>query len=150
MKKVKTSPWRKLVVIFILPLLGTFIMLNARPNYIYDQSGTKEENRRDTLTIKVATGEEKSSFYIKDDIKAAWLEKVFQFEDVGSVPVKVILQMLEDSSKPPLYIVDDVEVTSIDHLNPDDIKDISVWKGKEAVEKYGNKAKYGIIIIKLK
>ena len=57
-----------------------------------------------------------------------------------------------DSGKNPLYIVDGKEVSKdvfVD-LKPDAIESISVLKDKSAIEKYGEKGKDGVIIIKTK
>jgi TonB-dependent SusC/RagA subfamily outer membrane receptor len=50
----------------------------------------------------------------------------------------------------PLFIVDDQEVTSMDHLNPEDIENISIRKGDAATSIYGEKGKNGVIIITTK
>lgn len=52
----------------------------------------------------------------------------------------------------PLYIVDGKEFTT-DELNkiiPERIDGIEILKGEEAVKKYGEKAKGGVILVKLK
>ena len=50
----------------------------------------------------------------------------------------------------PLYIVDGKEVNSIDDIDPETIESISVFKQETAIKLYGDKAKDGVIDIKLK
>jgi TonB-dependent SusC/RagA subfamily outer membrane receptor len=52
-----------------------------------------------------------------------------------------------DKSNPPLFILDGKEITSIDHMNPDDIANISVFKDSSATSVYGEKGKNGVVII---
>ncbi|WP_338873161.1 TonB family protein [Spirosoma sp. SC4-14] len=52
----------------------------------------------------------------------------------------------------PLYIVDEVEVTgeATDSINPNTIESVEVLKDAAAIAQYGEKGKYGVIIIKTK
>ena len=50
----------------------------------------------------------------------------------------------------PLFIVDGMPVNSIDQINTNDIESISVLKDKSATAIYGNKGKYGVILITMK
>lgn len=54
--------------------------------------------------------------------------------------------------KEPLYIIDGKEVSKdeITKMDPDKIESVTVLKDKNAIEKYGKKAKDGVIIIKTK
>jgi len=59
---------------------------------------------------------------------------------------------LGNTKNPPLYIVDG-KITSAkkaDKINPDDIESINVLKGKNAIEKYDEEAKNGVIEISTK
>jgi TonB-linked SusC/RagA family outer membrane protein len=50
----------------------------------------------------------------------------------------------------PLYVVDGVQTTDINSLNPDDIESISVLKDAGAASIYGSRASNGVIVIKTK
>jgi len=57
------------------------------------------------------------------------------------------------TKNPPLYIVDGVEFNrdkSINDIDPDEIESMNVIKDKSAIEKYGKKAKHGVIEITTK
>lgn len=52
-----------------------------------------------------------------------------------------------NASTQPLFIVNDTPVSSIEDLNPSDVKNITVLKGPEAAQ-YGSRGANGVIIIK--
>ena len=54
-----------------------------------------------------------------------------------------------NSSTDPLFVVDGQPVTSISHINPNDVKSISVLKDSAAAI-YGNRGANGVIVITLK
>ena len=58
----------------------------------------------------------------------------------------------DDSQNPPLYILDGVIIdkAKMDALNPETIESIKVVKDKSATDKYGEKAKDGVVEIELK
>ncbi|WP_423130243.1 carboxypeptidase-like regulatory domain-containing protein [Gaoshiqia sp. Z1-71] len=55
-----------------------------------------------------------------------------------------------DGERKPIYIVDEKEVKSIDHILPESIESITILKDESAVELYGERAKDGVILIKTK
>ncbi|MEI7830375.1 MAG: TonB family protein [Prolixibacteraceae bacterium] len=57
-----------------------------------------------------------------------------------------------DNANPPLYFLDGIPISkaAMDKIDPNTIESINVLKDKSAVEKYGEKAKNGVILIKLK
>lgn len=57
----------------------------------------------------------------------------------------------EDGEK-PLMIVDgkEVEGGSLEDIDPKNIETVNVYKGDKAIEKYGDKAKNGVVIVKTK
>ncbi|HEY9000199.1 MAG TPA: M56 family metallopeptidase [Mucilaginibacter sp.] len=59
-------------------------------------------------------------------------------------------QLTINSGGKPLFIIDGKEVKSINNLNPNDIKSITVLKNGTAEKKYGDKGKNGVIEIHTK
>lgn len=57
---------------------------------------------------------------------------------------------LYTKSNQPIYIIDNVEYSSIDGFNTDNIESISVLKNKSATDYYGEKGKNGVILITTK
>lgn len=69
--------------------------------------------------------------------------------EVGSEPVMKIrgqVGSLEGSNK-PLILLDQVEIPSIQMVNPDDIASISILKDAASTSIYGSKAAFGVILI---
>ena len=74
--------------------------------------------------------------------------------EVGSDPTMKIRgqvgSLVTGSSSAPLLLVDNVEVPSIQMINPDDIESISVLKDAASASIYGSKAAFGVILITTK
>ena len=72
--------------------------------------------------------------------------------EVGSDPViKVRSQVGSlDGTSAPLILLDNVEIPSIQMVNPDDIESISVLKDAASASIYGAKAAFGVVLITTK
>jgi len=55
-----------------------------------------------------------------------------------------------NSNSNPLYIVDDVPITNINSINPDDIASVEVLKDPSSTAMYGVRGANGVVIIKTK
>ena len=62
------------------------------------------------------------------------------------------MMFLSEDGEKPLMIVDGKEMTegSLEDIDPKTIETINVYKGEKAIEKYGEKAKDGVVIINTK
>ena len=62
------------------------------------------------------------------------------------------IQIRSKNGKQPLIILDGKEMghKSMEDINPDNIESINVLKGSSAIEKYGEKGKDGVVLIKSK
>ena len=47
----------------------------------------------------------------------------------------------------PIYFVDEVRTEGISRLNPDDIESVHVWKDAEAIARYGEEGRNGVVSI---
>ena len=45
----------------------------------------------------------------------------------------------------PLYILDGVIISTLDSITPSSIAEIYILKGEKATDKYGQKAKHGVV-----
>jgi len=72
--------------------------------------------------------------------------------EVGSDPLMRIRGFIGsiNGSSAPLILVDNVEIPSIQMVNPNDIESISVLKDASAASIYGSKAAFGVILITTK
>ncbi len=80
------------------------------------------------------------------------LSVVIPSGEIGSEPIMKIrgqLGSLQGGSS-PLILVDNVEIPSIQMLNPDDIESISILKDAASASIYGAKAAFGVILISTK
>jgi TonB-linked SusC/RagA family outer membrane protein len=72
--------------------------------------------------------------------------------EIGSDPIMKIrgqVASIEGGSK-PLILMDNVEIPSIQLINPDDIESISVLKDAASASIYGSKASFGVVLITTK
>ena len=62
------------------------------------------------------------------------------------------MMFISDDGEQPLMIVDGKEIPggSLEDIDPETIETINVYKGEKAIEKYGEKAKDGVVEIKTK
>ncbi|WP_316781084.1 M56 family metallopeptidase [Pedobacter antarcticus] len=51
---------------------------------------------------------------------------------------------------PPIYMVNGIEMSSIENLDTNEIESINVFKGETAIARFGEKGKYGVIAVTLK
>lgn len=130
-KRVKTSSWRKVAILALIPSFGLFFWASATPRYILSENfyNLSEKSAQDS-TIRI-----------------------IGFANTANEP----LQTIESSNKntvpyKALYIIDNEEssVEGIEALDPNEIESVSVLKDQFATEAYGSKGKNGVIIITTK
>lgn len=80
------------------------------------------------------------------------LSVVIPSGEVGSDPIMKIRGQVASisGSSSPLILLDNVEIPSIQLVNPDDIESISVLKDAAASSIYGSKAAFGVVLITTK
>ena len=73
-------------------------------------------------------------------------------EYIGDGDSDKMLFISDDSDTTPLFYVDGKEASKdvLEKMNPDTIEKVEVLKGDKATEKYGDKAKGGVILITTK
>lgn len=128
-KSSRLSAWKAL---YVFPLVGISLAASAETKFDYryeEQSAAQQDS------VKVV-----SSFNVKGSIN---------LEDLP----KIVVEVSDLEENKPLYIIDgkvaaaDFNLKSID---PQTIESVTVLKDKTAVEKYGDAAKNGVIIVELK
>ena len=83
---------------------------------------------------------------------AAGLSVIIPSGEVGSDPIIKIrgqLGSLQGGSS-PLILLDNVEIPSIQIVNPNDIASITVLKDAASASIYGSKASFGVVLITTK
>ena len=124
------------------------VKINATENFIVVRG---YKTKSDTLNV---------SNIVKSSSGTSWTTK--EGKEVVVVKgenVKIMIKGVKDSTyvvksaktaKIPsnlLCILDGVEVTSIENIEPNSIESLSVLKNEKAIEKYGEKGKNGVIVI---
>ncbi|TYA58208.1 M56 family metallopeptidase [Formosa maritima] len=112
---------------------------------------TKEElsdkNKEKRYEVKVISsdGNEEDIHFITDDAQANKKVKVVKMKEKDGV-------FISTDDQNPLIILDGKEITKeeMEKVNPENIANVNVFKGEKAIEKYGEKAKDGVIVITTK
>jgi TonB family protein len=131
MKKTITSPYRKLKVLFVLPVIAIVFYAFAKPEYHYLPPA-------DNRVISIPDGLE------TEELSGT----VFKETDNASIVQEKRISKTDQESPRPLLLIDGKESnTKLSDLNPDDIKTISVLKDKSATAVFGEKGKDGVIIV---
>lgn len=88
---------------------------------------------------------DKIGFIAKDSVKISDDGKSIVLYGVAKVPSN-------SSGEKPIYMVNGktIKVKKIEKIKPETIESVTVWKGEKAIQRYGEKAKNGVIEIKLK
>jgi beta-lactamase regulating signal transducer with metallopeptidase domain len=83
-----------------------------------------------------------------DDITEAKGKKAVIYISLKAADLPVVV--VTDTTHKPLYVIDgEIQNENFDanKINPNDIESMNVLKGKNAIEKYGEKGKYGVVEI---
>ncbi len=170
MKKIITSPYRKLKLLLILPVFATILYAFAKPE-LFDLSSIESVTiLKDRESVKLYGGKNESGVIlirtknkgseIPSDVNASNLEPLQQApsENEVSVPTDKIgnfgitkdkyLKIRSADGKTPTVFIDGVE-TDINStiIDPETIESINVFKAGMAVGKYGDKGKDDVIEI---
>ena len=136
-KKTKTSPWRRVATLTLIPSFGLFFWASATPHYTFR---SVEEN----YINQTADTKQDSVTVIRVTQKADSSRQVIEYS--LNSPTKNV-----DANK-ALYIINTKESSpeGMKGLDPANIESVSVLKDKSATELYGEKGKNGVIIITTK
>ena len=203
MTKTKSSPWKKMMVLTILPLFSIFIWASAKENVVFVDNNSANikvvpDKKKATLSIvkvgetaKLESNIDLSKYLILIDNKEATIEDTKKLKASGNYVFGIIedeeaikkygekakngvvsittvgngvlyndntseivigMEQKTSSNIPEdiLIIIDGKESSKADmeKLNIDNIESIDVLKDKTATQKYGDKAKNGVIIVK--
>lgn len=116
------------------------------------------DNHKDGKVIIKSTGstlwsdDKEGKVIIESSGNSLWQndsEDIISFQTIGKGKNKIFISGDNDQA---LFIIDDKEVNKkeFDKLDTDTIESVNVLKGKAATEKYGDKGKNGVIVVKTK
>ena len=126
MKKIVTSPYRKMKILLVLPVFATIFYAFATPEYHYISPVGNDLN----ISQSVPSVTDLSQDLKKNAVKA----------------------MNSDGSQAnPLLIIDgEISKMGVEEIDPSTIYSISILKNKTATDLYGEKARDGVIEITTK
>ena len=134
-KKSKGKSWLKLLA--LLPILGTFLALNAETvtEYVY-QNPQKKIVKKGRKAGKV-------------NVSGKTIE--VKADTVSTAPVSIHVEM-KDGLENPLVVIDGKRSTiaELKALDPQTIDNVSVLKDKASLEVFGEDGKNGVIIVTTK
>ncbi len=123
-KKTKTSPWRRIAVLALIPSFGIFFWASATPHYTF-------------MTVGGSTPPQ-------DSIKIVGYQTD---KDISSK-----MNDIDNASENVLCIIDGKKssLAEMKKLEANDISSIHVLKDKTAIKPYGEKGKNGVILVMTK
>ena len=148
MCRKKSNRGRVLRALYLLPLVGACLALNARTQVDYVEKVTSSSVKVTDLLADDQIMEKES---VVEEI-ATYSDSVLQSRDMAlnddTIPV-VRIDEIRDSI---IYVLDGerVKFAQINALNPSEIKTVRVLKDQEAVSKYGEEGKKGVMEIETK
>ena len=136
MLKSKSSDKRTYKALFVLPIIALALAVNARTvtdiTYLPVNEDSNVKETKQSIMAEAA--------------QATTIEEAKAIIDETSA----VEQSQQDDQKKLLYIVDGVEVKSIDDINPDDIASVNILKGESATAIYGERGANGVVMITMK
>ena len=148
MCRKKSNRGRVLRALYLLPLVGACLALNARTQVDYVEKVTSSSVK---VTDLLADDQIMAKESVVEEI-ATYSDSVLQSRDMAlnddTIPV-VRIDEIRDSI---IYVLDGerVKFAQINALNPSEIKTVRVLKDQEAVSKYGEEGKKGVMEIETK
>jgi TonB-dependent SusC/RagA subfamily outer membrane receptor len=165
-RKSRSSPWKKIGSLIIIPVFGLFIWASAKPNYILVQESFPVQDMNDSardIVIKIDSLPLKTQGQIikitkADKAKGIKNEEKTTIRILGMNTKDSVLVRNEDNNIEvrrlikPLVIIDGqkVDYEKMSELNLDEIGSISVLKDQSATSIYGEGGKNGILLITTK
>lgn len=159
MLKEKSNPWARLKCLYVLPVAAIAVTAFARPeisNELKEISGVKVSDLTSIVEAKSV-----KNIHPEMELKLQHVQKgvsdvstaSFRTDDTLKVEPLVVIGIKSMPAAPqPLILINGEEVSNViaGAINPESIASIDVLKGKNATDKYGDKGKSGVILIKLK
>jgi len=123
MKKIVTSPYRKMKMLLVLPVFAIVFYAFATPEYHYN---TPDDNAKN-----IGQADPSVTDTIQDQQKS-----------------KVKIRNSDGSQANPLLVIDGVKSKKgVEEIDPSTIASMTVLKDEEAAKKYGDEGKDGVIEI---
>ncbi|MBF0650914.1 TonB-dependent receptor plug domain-containing protein [Dysgonomonas sp. GY75] len=153
-KKAKSSPWKRVIVLAIIPIFGLFLWASSEPRYVFDEPDVQAVP--DDSIVVIGYGSKSnvpadSLIKTKKIIITKKKDSISSYKSNTKIEIKGVYTMTGGDADPIVFIdgkkSDKVKMETI---NPADVESVSVLKDVLAAEMYGEDAKHGVIHIKTK
>ena len=146
MLKEKSSPWARMKYLYVLPLAAIAVTAFARPEVskqVEEISAVKVNDLTAIVETKVAES--------MDNVLEAPAVKPLPEDTIKTVKTTGGIVRVS-SREEPLYIINGKETDAeiMRAIDPENIESIDVLKDENAVKRFGEKGKNGVILITLK
>ena len=156
MLKEKSSPWARLKYLYVLPLAAIAVTAFARPEVSNELNEISKVKVNDLTAITETTVVENTS--LRNDSMMFIRSKPTGTTSEKKKPphIEVVgyreLSVSDTTTMAPLFFVDGKEVNPsiMSAIKTECIKSISVLKDSVSTKAYGDRGKYGVVIITLK
>lgn len=153
-KKAKSSPWRRAMVLAIIPIFGLFLWASSEPRYVFGQPDIQVVPDDSIAVVGYgSTGNVPTDSLIKTKkiIIKKKKDSISSDKSNTKIEIKGVYTMTAGDADPIVFIdgkkSDKVKMETI---NPADVESVSVLKDALAVEMHGEGTKHGVIHIKTK
>ena len=162
MKNKIYSPIRKLKLLLVLPLIASVFYAFAKPEYVYIETVSNSDASANLHPAAQSTLSPKDTVRILNEtynkrrknrsVNVVVEVKKDQSDQNSEKKAKNEVIAIDNKGKQPLYVIDGVvkKNQNMNNILPDNIQSINVWKGDKATEKYGDRAKDGVVEITMK
>lgn len=142
MKKIITSPYRKLKVLLVLPVFAIVFYAFATPEYHYQAQPVNPTSQTAFSTIEIPP----PMRALKEEKNIAIEKGVTQ--DTSKYSIKIEKALVGN----PLVVINGVpsDRETLKWIDPKAIESVSVLKDKSATALYGDNAKNGVILVRTK
>lgn len=144
LKKTKSSPWKRAIVLAIIPIFGLFMWASSEPRYVFEQADVSPV----TDDSIVVSGYKSTDITLTPPIIVKG-KKTNNSTGNGAIEIRGTQSGDFDKA---LIIIDGKKSSKaeMDKLNPVEIESISVLKDDAAIIYYAEEGKHGVIRIKTK
>lgn len=159
-KKAKSSPWKRSIVLAIIPIFGLFLWASSEPRYVFDQTYVPNTVPDDSILVLGYGILDKKENILRTDSATLTTRKgivKMRYDSISTdkgntkIEVRGVYTMTGGDADPVIFIdgkkSDKAKIKSI---NPADVESVSVLKDALAAEMYGEDTKQGVIHIKTK
>lgn len=153
-KKAKSSPWKRVIVLAIIPIFGLFLWASSEPRYVFGQPDVQAIPDDSIVVIgygSMSNVPADSLIKTKKIIIKKKKDSINSDKSNTKIEIKGVYTMTGGDADPIVFIDGKKsDKAKMETINPADVESVSVVKDALAAEMYGEGAKHEVIHIKTK